>query len=141
MESRVSSCWKAQKISGSTVCELEIHLVGHAAAAFDPIAPLAAKFVRHQSSLLRQGLTGCGGDFRQRQAVVAPSNHMTGAGDVDLHAVVAALEDCGSRALRRLRMERATVELKHQFSNFRASRLHEGNPCWKTVIEGYDGKM
>ena len=106
--------------------ELETHLVGDAAAALDVVAALSLQTIGDQPPPLGQRMVGRGGDFGQRDAAVAPRDHVARAGDVDLGLVVAALDHARVADLEQFRVQWSAVELENQFRDFRSNGEHGG---------------
>ena len=108
--------------------ELEVHLVAGAAAALHPVASLAFELAADQPPLLRQRMMGRSGDLRQRLALIAPRDDMTGTGDVDHRLVFPTFDRAGAINLKQLGMQGAPKQLKHQLGDFRSNRQHGQDP-------------
>ena len=75
--SSASSCWKAQKISGSTGSILEAHFIGHVSAALHAVVVLALEPIGKQAAALRHGVMRGGGGLRERKPRVRARDQVT----------------------------------------------------------------
>ena len=71
---------------------------------------------------------GAGGHFCQRDAFVTPGYRVAGAGDVDGCFVVAAFNCSCGVDLKQFWVQRSSIKLKHQFSDFRSYGQHNNDP-------------
>ncbi len=65
-----------------------------------------------------------GGNFGQRRPIVLPGNNVTSTGDIDLRLIAASLDYVGLVHLKQFRMQRASIKLESEFSDFWANGQH-----------------
>ena len=109
---------KRPKDFGTNRLELEAGLIDNAPATFNAIAPLAFQFVRHQPSLLGQGVLSGTRDFRQCEPAVSPRYDMTSTRNLNPRRVVATLDVAGLKHFKQFGVQSTTIQLKRQFGDF-----------------------
>jgi hypothetical protein len=69
-------------------------------------------------------MMSCRGNLGQRDALISPSDQVAGTGDLHFGLIAAPFDDTRLVELKQLRMQRATVDMKHQLSNLRSYDRH-----------------
>ncbi len=98
--------------------ELKIDLIGTATATFQGIFAIALQTMRDQAAALRERMIRGRGDFREGDPLISPRHQVTGACDLGFGLIASPLNRTCLMHLEQFRVQRATVELKHQLSDF-----------------------